>query len=86
MAEILAKLERMNRDLPLIQISHTLSQFLLAHSVMSNSLQPHGLQPARLFCPCGSPGKNIGVGCHFLLHISIHLYPDFVGVGCTFPM
>ena len=32
-----------------------------------NSLQPHGLQPARLLCPCHSPGKNTGVGCHALL-------------------
>ena len=24
-------------------------------------------QPARLLCPCGFPGKNTGVGCHFLL-------------------
>ena len=32
-----------------------------------NSLQPHGLQPARLLCPCHSPGKNTGVGCHSLL-------------------
>ena len=23
--------------------------------------------PARLLCPWDSPGKNIGVGCHFLL-------------------
>ena len=23
--------------------------------------------PARLLCPCNSPGKNTGVGCHFLL-------------------
>ena len=30
-------------------------------------LQPHGLQPARLLCPWNSPGKNTGVGCHFLL-------------------
>ena len=30
-------------------------------------LQLHGLQPARLFCPWDSPGKNTGVGCHFLL-------------------
>ena len=29
-------------------------------------LQPHGLQPARLR-PWDSPGKNTGVGCHFLL-------------------
>ena len=28
---------------------------------------PHGLQPARLLCPWGSPGKNTGVGCHLLL-------------------
>ena len=36
-------------------------------SVMSDSLQPHGLQPARLLCPWNSPGKNTGVGCHALL-------------------
>ena len=24
-------------------------------------------QPTRLLCPWGSPGKNTGVGCHFLL-------------------
>ena len=36
-------------------------------SVMSDSVQPHGLQPTRLLCPWDSPGKNTGVGCHFLL-------------------
>ena len=36
-------------------------------SVMSSSLQSHGLQPARLLCPWNFPGKNTGVGCHFLL-------------------
>ena len=30
-------------------------------------LQPSGLQPARLPCPWDFPGKNTGVGCHFLL-------------------
>ena len=30
-------------------------------------LRPHGLWPARLLCPWDSPGKNTGVGCHFLL-------------------
>ena len=34
---------------------------------MSNSLQPYGLWPASLLCPWDSPGKNAGVGCHFLL-------------------
>ena len=37
------------------------------HSVMSDFLQPHELQPTRLFCPGDSPGKNTGVGCHALL-------------------
>ena len=36
-------------------------------SVMHNSLWPHGLQFARLLCPWNSPGKNTGMGCHFLL-------------------
>ena len=33
---------------------------------MSDSLQPCGLQPARLLCAWGSPGKNTGVGYHAL--------------------
>ena len=37
-------------------------------SVVSDSVQPHGLQPTRLLHPWDSPGKNTGVGCHFLLH------------------
>ena len=37
-------------------------------SVVSDSLRPHGLQPTRLLRPWDSPGKNTGVGCHFLLH------------------
>ena len=34
---------------------------------MSNSVQPHRWQPTRLCRPWDFPGKNIGVGCHFLL-------------------
>ena len=37
-----------------------------SYSVMSDSLWPPGLQPARLLCPWDSPGKNTRVGCHFL--------------------
>ena len=40
---------------------------LLSHSVMSNSVGPHRHQPTRLLHPWDSPGKNTGVGCHFLL-------------------
>ena len=35
-------------------------------SVVSNSVRPHKQQPARLPHPWDSPGKNTGVGCHFL--------------------
>ena len=35
--------------------------------VMSDSLQPHGLQPIRYLCPWTSPGKKTGVGCCSLL-------------------
>ena len=38
-----------------------------AHSVVSDSVRPPGLWPARLLCPWDSPGKNTGGGCHFLL-------------------
>ena len=31
------------------------------------TLQPHRRQPTRLRRPWDSPGKNTGVGCHFLL-------------------
>ena len=36
-------------------------------SVMSNSMRPHRQQPTRFPRPWDSPGKNTGVGCHFLL-------------------
>ena len=34
---------------------------------MSDSVQPHRRQPTRLPCSWDSPGKNTGMGCHFLL-------------------
>ena len=34
---------------------------------MSNSSRSHGPQPTRLPHPWDSPGKNTGVGCHYLL-------------------
>ena len=38
-----------------------------SHSVVSNSLWPHGLKAARLLHPGDFPGKSTGVGCYFLL-------------------
>ena len=34
--------------------------------MLSNSLRPHGLKPAKLLCPWNSPGMNTGVGYHAL--------------------
>ena len=36
---------------------------------MSDSVRPHRRQPTRLPRPWDSPGKNTGVGCHFLLQL-----------------
>ena len=36
-------------------------------SVVPDSVRPHRRQPTRLCHPWDSPGKNTGVGCHFLL-------------------
>ena len=38
-----------------------------SRSVVSDSLWPHRLQPARLLCPWDFPGSSAGVDCHFLL-------------------
>ena len=40
---------------------------MLSRSVVSDSLQLHGLQSTRLLCPQNSLGKNTGVGSHSLL-------------------
>ena len=40
-------------------------------SVMSDSLGPHGLQPARLLSRWNFPVKNTGAGCHFLFQGNI---------------
>ena len=51
-------------------------------SVTSDSLRPHALQPARLLCPWGSPGKNNGAGGHALLQ---GILPD-PGMASASPM
>ena len=53
----------------LVYTLYTLKQVLLlfSHSVVSDSVRPHRRQPTSLPHPWDSPGKNTGVGCHFLL-------------------
>jgi len=53
---------------PLSNVSLLYESESISCSVVSYSLQPHGLlQPTRLLCPWNSSGKNTGVGSHFLL-------------------
>ena len=40
---------------------------LLSHFSHVRLVWPHRRPPTRLLCPWDSPGKNTGVGCHFLL-------------------
>ena len=48
---------------------------LWSRSVVSDSWRPHGLQPTRLLRPWDFPGKNTGVGYHFL-HSKSHFFPS----------
>ena len=56
---------------------------------MSDSVQPFGLQSARLFFPWDSPGKNTEVDCHFLIYLVcfertlIHMYV-YTYIHCAF--
>ena len=49
---------------------------------MSNSVQSHRGQPTRLCHPWDSPGKNTGVGCHFLLQCMKVKSESEVGQSC----
>ena len=50
-----------------LRLSAVLGTCMLNHSVMSDSLRPHGLQLVRLLSPWNSPSKSTGAGYHFLL-------------------
>ena len=58
-----------NEILPFAVMYLVLLLLLLSHfsRVRSHSVRSHRWQPTRLPCPWDSPGKNTGVGCHFLL-------------------
>ena len=52
-----------------------------SHSAMSNSSQPHGLQPTRALHPWDFPGKSTGVGCHVLLQNLLQFFPNYPNKG-----
>ena len=51
--------------------SNTIQVTLIYHHMYAlirvHLLTPHGGKPSRFLCPWDFPGKNPGVGCHFLL-------------------
>ena len=52
---------------------------------MSDSVRPHRWQPTRLPHPWDSPGKNTGVGCHFLLRCRKVKSESEVAQSCLTP-
>ena len=52
---------------------------------MSDSVRPHRQQPTRLHHPWDSPGKNTGVGCHFLLQCMRVKSESEVAQSCPTP-
>ena len=55
-----------NQPLGYVRHCCLLIMLLFSHQIMSNCLQPHGLQATRLPCPRDFPGKNTGVTSRFL--------------------
>ena len=45
-------------------------------------MRPQRRQPTRLLCPWDSPGKNTGVGCHFLLQCMKVICENEVAQSC----
>ena len=52
---------------------------------MSYSVWPHEWQPTRLSRPWDSPGKNTGVGCHFLFQCMKMKSESEVAQSCPTP-
>ena len=50
-----------------LPVHHQLPEIAQTHINWVDSVRPHRWQPTRLPRPWDSPGKNTGVGCHFLL-------------------
>ena len=56
--------------LPFPSPMHESEKWKWSYSVVSNSFQPHGLQPTRLLHPWDFLGKSTGVGCHWIVKIT----------------
>ena len=59
--------------LPFPSPMHESEKWKWSRSGVSDSLQPHGLQPTRLLRPWDFPGKSTGPGCHCLLRLYTYI-------------
>ena len=59
--------------------------FCQVASVVSDSMRPQRRQPTRLPRPWDSPGKNPGVGCHYLLQCMKVKSESEVAQSCPTP-
>ena len=71
--------------LPFPSPMHESEKWKWSRSVVSDSYQPHGLQPTRLFHPWGFPGKSTGVGCHCLLRYKGLMKWFYLQTSWSFP-
>ena len=60
--------------LPFPSPMHESEKWRWSHSVVTDSLRRHGLQPTRLLCPWDFPCKNTGVGCYCLLPLVVAVF------------
>ena len=68
--------------LPFPSPMHESEKWKGSRSVVSDSSQPHGLQPTRFLRPWDFPGKSTGVGCHCLLRtVTIGTHISDVSIG-----
>ena len=63
--------------LPFPSPMHESEKWKWSHLVVFYSVRPHGLQPTRLLRPWDFPGKNTGVGCHFLFHSHVKMVIEY---------
>ena len=56
----------MNHQYKMYSVGNIVNNYM-CQLVVSDALQPHGLQSTRLLCPWNPPGTNTGVGSHFFL-------------------
>ena len=82
--KIMLSKESVSRNLYHLGRFENSNSSMWSHSVLSDSLWPHGWQPAKLLCPWDFPGKNTEMGCQFLLQRFEKAFLNMVGGAAFF--